>query len=123
MISIEEEIERKIRFLEMAKEIENIAEASRIMGYSITTYYNLKKIYDIKGKEGLYQHIRRRSRLIEKAEGEVLEFAALFPKYGSSRISKELKLKGIKVSSGTVHAILSKHHLNTAKQRIDRFKK
>lgn len=117
MNSITEEIKKKIRFLELAKEIGNITKAARIMGYHVSTYYNLKKIYDLYGEEGLRNHLRGGVRLIENIEEEVLNISNLNPKYGTLRISNELKASGIKVSKGSVYSILKKHNLNTVKQR------
>ena len=126
MNSITEEIKKKIRFLELAKEIGNITEAARIMGYHVSTYYNLKKIYDVLGEEGLRHRIKRKPRLsmrlCAEIEKEVLKIVMSFPKYSAARIACELKLKNIKVSTGSVHTILKKYNLNTAKQRLDNFK-
>ena len=126
MKSVEEEIEKKIKFLELAKELGNITKASRIMGYSITTYYNLKKIYELNGEDGLRHHVRRKpnpnKRLDKNIEEIVLKFSSDNPKYGNSRISKELKIQGIKVSNGSVHTILKKYNLNTSRQRLEKLK-
>ena len=122
MNSITEEIKKKVRFLELAKEIGNITEAARIMGYHVSTYYNLKKIYDSQGEEGLRQHLCGRERLIENIEEEVLNISNLNPKYGTLRISNKLKASGIKVSKGSVYLILKKNNLNTPKQRLEKFK-
>jgi transposase len=122
MNSITEEIKKKIRFLELAKEIGNITEAARIMGYHVSTYYNIKKIYDLKGKEGLWKHLRGRPKLDPSIEKEILKLSKLHPKYGNSRLSKELKLKGIKVSSAAIHKIFKKYNLNTSRQRLEKLK-
>lgn len=125
MDSLEEEIKKKIKFLELAKELGNITKAARIMGYTATTYYNLKKIYERDGEDGLRHHVRRKpnpnKRLDKNIEEIVLKFSSDNPKYGNSRISKELKIQGIKVSTGSVHSILKKHNLNTSKKRIKKF--
>lgn len=122
MKSVEEEIKKKIRFLELAKEIGNITEAARITGYSRVTYYFLKKIYDLQGEEGLRQHLCGRERLIEGIENKVLEIVKLFPKLSSIGISNELKIRNIKISNGSVHTILKKYNLNTSKQRLEKLK-
>ncbi len=124
MNSVKEEIKNKIKFLELAKELGNITKAARIMGYSITTYYNLKKIYELNGEEGLSQYVKRKPRLSmrlsKETEKEVLEIAMSFPKFSAARISSELKLKNIKISTGSVHAILKKNNLTTFNQRINK---
>jgi len=122
MKSVEEEIKKKVRFLELAKELGNVTQAAKLIGYSRVTYYFLKKIYDLQGEEGLRQHLCGRERLIENIEEIVLKFSSDNPKYGNSRISKELKASGIKVSTGSVHTILKKYNLNTSKQRLEKLK-
>lgn len=122
MNSINEEINKKVKFLELAKEIGNITKAARLMGYHVSTYYNLKKIYDKKGKEGFIQHLREGKKVIEEIENEVLKIVTIFPKFSAERISRELKIKNIKVSTGSVHTILKKYNLNTSKQRLEKLK-
>lgn len=122
MKSVEEEIKKKVRFLELAKELGNVTQAAKLIGYSRVTYYFLKKIYDLQGEEGLRQHLCGRERLIENIEEEVLNISNLNPKYGTLRISNELKASGIKVSKRSVYLILKKNNLNTPKQRLEKLK-
>ena len=122
MKSVEEEIKKKIRLLELAKELGNVTQAAKLIGYSRSTYYFLKKIYDKKGKEGFIQHLREGKKVIEGIENKVLEIVKLFPKLSSIGISNELKIRNIKVSNGSVHTILKKYNLNTSKKRLEKFK-
>ena len=110
MDSLEEEIKKKIKFLELAKELGNITKAARIMGYTATTYYNLKKIYERDGEDGLRHHVRRKpnpnKRLDKNIEEIVLKFSSDKRSFFTALIypiGKYSLLEGIKSSSSTMY--------------------
>lgn len=120
MSLIDEEIKKKIKFLKLAKEIGNICKASKIMGYHYTTYYNLKRIYDAEGEEGLRKRAKRASKLPPNIEEEVLKISAENPKWGSVKIQAELSSQGIIISERATYNILKKNGINLLSQRLNK---
>ena len=89
---IDNEIKNKIKFLELAKEIGNICEAARIMGFSPPSYYRFKKIYDSEGEEGLRKRVKRKPkynlRISKEIEEKILRISSKSPKMGSLKNKK-----------------------------------
>ena len=115
-------IKPKVRLLELAKQSGNVSSACKTMGYSRDSYYRFKELYETGGAEALYEISRKKplmaNRVDPHIEQAVIEITVDFPSYGQSRVSNELKKKGILVSPGGVRSIWLRNDLSNFKHRL-----
>ena len=115
MSQAEEDILRKLRVLNHARQIGNVSEACRHFGISREIFYRWKRRYEQNGRKALIncstrpKHPRRTPPEIEK---EVLHMRRT-RHVGPTRIAYHLKSRhGMDVSPGTVYCILRRHGMN-----------
>lgn len=114
---------RKLSLLQLAAELENVSKACRIMGYSRQQFYEIRRSYQIHGSKGLLDrlagasspHPNRVDKTVEKA---ILHYSLEHPAHGCLRVSQQLALKGVQVSSGGVRGVWSRHNLLTKHERL-----
>ena len=119
---------RKLSLLELASELSNVSKACQIMGYSRQQFYEIRRNYQTFGAEGLIDrlpgpkgpHPNRVSEAVEKA---ILDYSLQFPTHGPLRVSQQLALRGVQVSSGGVRGVWGRHDLLTRHQRLLRLEK
>ncbi|MEM8669349.1 MAG: IS481 family transposase [Planctomycetota bacterium] len=115
-------IKARVGVLELAKQLGNVSEACKIMGYSRDTFYRYKELYDAGGEEALKDVSRRKpitkNRVDPQIEQAVRDLAIENPALGQVRVSNELKKKGLFVSPGGVRSIWLRHDLETMKKRL-----
>lgn len=115
-------IKARVGVLELAKQLGNVSEACKIMGYSRDTFYRYKELYEAGGEEALKDVSRRKpipkNRVDPEIEKAVCDLALENPALGQVRVSNELRKKGLFVSPGGIRSIWLRHDLETMKKRL-----
>jgi transposase InsO family protein len=114
--------DRRVRLIEYAAKIGNVAEACRVFGVSRNTYYEWLKKAEQYGLSALLPRERRRPHQPNEMGSEevavILAEAIARPTLGPRSLLRHLKARGVDRSASGVAKVLGRHQLGTARLRI-----
>jgi len=115
-------IRAKVGLLELARQLGNVSQACKMMGYSRDSFYRFKELYDKGGELALQEMTRRKpilkNRIAAEIEDVLVELTLDYPAYGQVRISNELRKLGHSVSPTGVRSVWLRRDLETMKKRL-----
>lgn len=114
--------DRRVRLIEYAARIGNVAEACRVFGVSRKTYYEWINKAEAYGLSALLPKERRRphqpNAMTSEEVAVILSEAITRPTLGPKSLLRHLKARGVDRSASGVAKVLRRHQLGTARQRV-----
>lgn len=115
-------VQQRLSALQLAEKLGNVREACRRRGISRSQFYEYKRRFQTHGLEGLVDlppiHKSHPQTTPQKVVEKILDLSVSNPMWGCVRLSYQLKLMGVSVSSPTIQKILIKHELGSKYQRL-----
>ena len=122
MTANEKVAQRKLSMLELAQELKSVSEACRIMGYSRSQFYEIKRAFQTGGLEALLDRppVPRSNpnKIPSELEKEIVDLSIEHPAWGQQRIADEMALREKGVAATTVRNIWIRNDLVTRYKRM-----
>ena len=115
-------INNRLSVLELAAALGNVAKACRHRGISRSQFYEYKRRFQTHGIEGLkdlppIHHTHPMTTPVDHIN-RLIELSLQNPMWGCTRLSNQLKLEGISVSTPPVQSVLIKKGMGKRYERL-----
>ena len=115
-------IKGKVGLLELARQLGNVSQACKMLGYGRDSFYRFKDLYDKGGELALQEISRKKPILANRTAPEIaeriVEFSLEQPAFGQIRVANEMRKLGHSISPAGVRGVWQRHDLETMKKRL-----